>query len=868
MVISQKLSPIWNVPYQRNTFFTERDNTLQMLRQELQIRDAVALSQPQAITGLGGIGKTQMALEYAYRYGAKYAAVLWVRADSSASLVSSFVELAWVLNLPERNEQDQNVVVEAVQRWLRLRTDWLLIFDNMDNPVIATPFLPKAGPGHLLFTTRAQALSDIAQCMEVQPMRPEVGALLLLRRAEMISLQAALEQAAPDKRVVASEISNEMDGLPLALDQAGAYIKAEGCSLQDYLSLYRTRRQNLLQNRKNFDQPYPYSVATTWDISFDKVQRASPAAAELLNFCAFLAPDVIPETIIIEGAPYLGSVLAPAITGPIELDQICKEVLKYSLFQREGDAGTLTIHRLVQAVLQDNLSSEAQVCWKEQTVQAVDKACPNVKDVKQWQDCELWLPHALVCATWIKQEQFHSEESADTLNNAGYYLIDRGRYKEAESLHQDALTIREQQMGPEHPSVAQSLNNLAAACKSQGKYTEAELFYQRALTINEQLLGTEHFSTATCLNNLAELYQEQGKYTEAELLYRRALAINEQHWGPEHSATAISLNNLACTELYLGKHAEAKLLCQRALAIREQVLEPEHPHMATSLNNLATVCKSQGDYSQAKLFYQHALAINEQLLGPEHSEIATNLNNLALLYQEQGKYAEAEPLYQRALSINEQQIGLEHPHIAQSLGNLAVLYRMQGKYKEAEPMLKRAIEIYEQELGVMHPDVAKCLNNLAVLYLAQWKCEGVEPLLKRALAINEQELGVMHSEVAKCLNNLAVLYRMQSKHEEAELILMRALLICEQELGTMHPDTALSLYNLSLVYFSQGKFKEAKPLLRRALSIYEHVWGRGHPTTRTARSSYAFLVLIQKTGHIVRIGQEIRKKALDFFDWR
>ena len=242
MAVPQKPSPLWNVPYERNMFFTERDDMLHILNQELQMQDAVALSQPQAITGLGGIGKTQMALEYAYRYGSKYAAVLWVRAASSSELVSSFVELASVLNLPERNEQDQSIIVEAVQRWLRLHTGWLLVFDNMDDPAVAKPFLPNVGSGHLLFTTRVQALSDIAQCIEVQQMKPEIGALLLLRRAGIIPPQAMLEQADKDKCTIASEISKEVDGLPLALDQAGAYVSETSCSLWDYLALYQRRR--------------------------------------------------------------------------------------------------------------------------------------------------------------------------------------------------------------------------------------------------------------------------------------------------------------------------------------------------------------------------------------------------------------------------------------------------------------------------------------------------------------------------------------------------------------------------------------------------------------------------------------------------
>jgi hypothetical protein len=208
---------LWHVPYQRNPYFTGREEMLRRLYTSLCAENAVALSHPQGISGLGGIGKTQAALEYAYRYCTEYDAVFWVRAHSTITLTSSFVDLAHLLSLPERNERDQHVIVNAVLNWLRSHTGWLLIFDNMDDLSVAEPFLPKAGPGHILFTTRIHALGEIARCLEVQKMKPEIGALLLLRRAGLLSLQTTLDLATRDDCSVAREISQELDGLPLAL---------------------------------------------------------------------------------------------------------------------------------------------------------------------------------------------------------------------------------------------------------------------------------------------------------------------------------------------------------------------------------------------------------------------------------------------------------------------------------------------------------------------------------------------------------------------------------------------------------------------------------------------------------------------------
>jgi hypothetical protein len=369
---------LWYVPYQRNPFFTGREDVLNQLRRALQADNTVALAHPQGISGLGGIGKTQTALEYAYRNCAKYTAVLWIRADSITTIASSMVELARFLNLPEYSEREQEVVVQAVLRWLHRHPGWLLIYDNVDDLSIVEPFLPKAGPGHLLLTTRSQALGGLAQRLNVQKMEPEIGALLLLRRASMLAHQDKLKKANAETRNHACAISQELDGLPLAIDQAGAYIKEAPCPLSDYLTRYQSRRADILSIRGRFNQDYPASVATTWSLSFEKISQSEPVAAEFLHFCAFLAPAAIPEELLTVGAVYLGDVLGPAVVNPLKFDKICKEVLRFSLLQRESDARTLTMHRLVQAVLRDTLSANIQQQWIQRAVQSINAAVPSV----------------------------------------------------------------------------------------------------------------------------------------------------------------------------------------------------------------------------------------------------------------------------------------------------------------------------------------------------------------------------------------------------------------------------------------------------------------------------------------------------------
>ena len=293
--------PIWYVPYRRNPLFTGQEDILTRLRTALTVNKTAALTQqatPQAISGLGGIGKTQIALEYAYRYGHEYQAVLWAQADSSEALVLSYSKLASLLHLSEKDATDKSVVVEAVKQWLATHNHWLLILDNADEIALVDDFLPEVVPGHVLLTTRAQAHGTLAHGLAVQEMEPAEGALLLLRRAKVLAGDATLEQAPGADRKAALELAKELGGLPLALDQAGAYIEETGCGIEGYRQRYQQQQTTLLKRRGKLVTDHPEPVATTWLLSFTKVEELNRAAADLLRLCAFMHPDAIPEELL------------------------------------------------------------------------------------------------------------------------------------------------------------------------------------------------------------------------------------------------------------------------------------------------------------------------------------------------------------------------------------------------------------------------------------------------------------------------------------------------------------------------------------------------------------------------------------------
>jgi tetratricopeptide (TPR) repeat protein len=615
--------------------------------------------------------------------------VLWASAATRETLISDFVALAALLQLPERDVADQGLVVAAVKRWLASTRDWLLILDNADDLEMAADFLPLASSGHILLTTRAQSTGTIANSIEVEKMEQAEGALLLLRRAKKLAAGAPLEQAPATDRSLAEAVVKELDGLPLALDQAGAYIEETNYSLSGYLDLYRTHRKDLLQRRSKLRTEHPEPVATTWSLSFQKVEQANPAAADLLRLCAFLDPDAIPEDILTEGAAEAGPLLHPVAADPFQLNEAIEVLRKYSLIRRNAETKTLNMHRLVQVVLTDSMDKKTQRRWAQRTVKTVNAAFPDV-EYSTWPRCQACLPHALACAALVEQHRFTFPEAARLLDRMGGYLREHALYTQAELLLQQALVICEQAPASEDNPIGSILNNLVLLYKDQGKYAQAVPYGQRALDFYEKTLGPDRPHTAITLDNLAQLYQDQGKYEQSEPLRQRALAIKEKTFGPDHPSTATTLHNLALLYKAQGKYEQAEELYQRVLAISEKVLEPDHPDTATTLNNLADLYYDQGKYEQAEEHYQRALAIKEQALPPDHPATATTLNNLALIYRNQGKYEQAEAFYQRALAIYEQALDPDHPYIAIALDNYARLLRQVQRNEEAARLEQRA----------------------------------------------------------------------------------------------------------------------------------------------------------------------------------
>lgn len=704
----------WNVP-QCNPFFTGRDKILNDLRAALTTTNAVALTQPQAISGLGGIGKTQTAVQYAYLYRTEYDAVLWTIASDCPTLIMGFVEMARLLNLPEKDEQNQSIIVEAVKRWLHIHPRWLLILDNADKPELIREFLPRDPKGHILLTSRAQVFDTlgIARPIELTEMTSEEAYAFLCKRTGRdggTMLEAEKEAAAT--------LAKELGYLPLALEQAGAYLTVMKSRFQDYLISYHSLRLSVLKRRNPQTGDYPASVATTWAMNFAEVEKASAASADILRASVYLSPDRIPLELFTESACELGPKVSAALArvkdDPLLLNEALEPLTRYSLIRRDIQFHTYDIHRLVQAVIYDEMNQEERnswvrrailfvrrkanndtihLIWAMRTVRAMNRVFPKPEPTNR-QRCDRLLSHALVCADLIQQLEMEIFEAGQLLRKTAEYQRECGQHSDVERLYKLSLQILETVLGSEHAEVADSLAGLADLYINLTQSHAAVQMHTRSLSIRMKALRADHPLVADNLTKLALLYNDVQWNAEAEQFAQAAITIWEQAYGPSHLEVARGLHNLSTIYYRQRRYVEAGELCRRVLSIREAILEPYDLRIANTLGLLAQICSLQSRFEEAEPLALQALHIHERTYGPEnHTAVLSSLNNLAVLYGLQRRFAQAEPLFQRAVEIMENESENANAFFPSVYGCYAVVLRQAGREAEAEAMETHATAI-------------------------------------------------------------------------------------------------------------------------------------------------------------------------------
>ncbi len=592
-----------------------------------------------------------------------------------------------------------------MKQWLGCQKEWLLVLDNIDDLELIDLCLPPVYQGAVLLTTRAHNTLPIAQPVEMDSMSVDEGALFLLKRAKMIAYDEALAQASEHDILAARVLSQMMGGLPLALDQAGAYILETACSITRYQDLYQQGQIDLLERRGKFSSGHPESVAATLSLLFDELRQMNPIALDLLRLCAFLHPDEIPLEMITAGASHLPPTLQKAVSTPIVFDDLISILATFSLIRRNAQQNFLSLHRMVQLVLKKTMQAEPYRQWAETAVRIVNHLFPddakNISGVElsHWSGCHHYLSHAQTCQALITELEMAFPQALRLLNQTGKYLYESGHFAEAELFFYDALTLCVKYYEANHLETARSSHNLAIVYWDQGRYAEAASLMQQSVSSRHSHLGADHPDTICSRYYLGIIYAYQGIYEEAEQLLSGALAFYTEWAAPSRSCEQTTLHHRANAITVLSdlgwlfhaqrKYAEAEQYLLRALHECEHHLGAQSVAMTFILSNLGMVYRDQGKLEQAETFLLRGLALDKQLLGENHPTIGRSFEKIGKLYILQGRYVEAEEWLLKALSILEQHLQPQHLYITNTLHDLAMLYQNQGRLPEAETLYRR-----------------------------------------------------------------------------------------------------------------------------------------------------------------------------------
>jgi tetratricopeptide (TPR) repeat protein len=645
---------IFNVP-PRNPNFTGRGELLVALRRRLAENATGAVVQAEAVHGLGGVGKTQLAIEYAHRYASDYELVWWIPAEQPTSVSGRLAMLARRLGLPELPSLEEQV--EALFDELGQRTRWLLIYDNATDPAALDGLRPPAGDGHLLVTSRNPAWGGVATSLSIDVL-PRNQAVAFLRQ------RGGLDEPA------AAVLADALGDLPLALEQAAAYLEATATPPNEYLDLLGDRAGELLALRAASSSEQ--TIITTWTLSLRSAAQESLAAQDLMTLCAFLAPDSIPRRLLTDHPGVLPEPLATAVRDRLAFQQALGALRRYSLVAVTDQA--IGVHRLVQTVTRNALTANEQRNGATAALRLVLASFPeDGEDADQWPLAVQLLAHALTVVSHPAPYVSDPGVTVMLLNRIGGYLWARADYRQAKELCMRALAAAEAHLGVDHLITADCLHNLAHVVHLEGDLENAKALFDRAMTIFEAQLGVEHPSTVHNLKNLGELLADQGDLDQARRLLQRALAIHEASEDPDPHDVANVLTSLAMVLADQGDVERALVMHERTLALRESLLGPDHPLTAWSLTNVGAMLQRQGDLNRARTLHERALAIYEAHVGPDHPYTAKNLANLGAVLHAQGELEAARAVYERTLSIRETRLGQGHDLTVQSQQALAAV---------------------------------------------------------------------------------------------------------------------------------------------------------------------------------------------------
>ncbi|KAN0070700.1 hypothetical protein V8E54_010865 [Elaphomyces granulatus] len=712
----------WMVPFNRNPRFLGRHNEIVELEQKiLSNKDQV---RKMAITGLGGVGKTQIALEIAYQVRDRKpeCSIFWIPSTSIEMVEQAYMSIGKHLGLQAVTPAEMKMQVKA-----HLSSEkagpWLLIVDNVDDrsiwltsdgssPVLNT-YLPQSKYGFVLFTSRNQQLATKLvgpDVINICQMDDKMATDLL--RASLI-----------DKNLVndhqtTTQLLHQLSCLPLAITQVASYINETGTSVATYLSLLQSQENVMVELlSQDFEDEWRYaginnSVAVTWLISFKQIQRLNPLASDYLLFMSCIDPRDIPLSLL------------PSDSSKVKQQNALGLLKAYSFITGQADGQTVSLHRLVHVATRNWLrNGEMLEQWTVNTGKRLRDIFPSHEHKNRilWRE---YLPHALFI---LRSEEFQNDkqEREDLVQRVAKCLSSDGRYDQAGALFKEVLENKSKRLTNDDEEMLDSMAWMALAYERQGRWTEAEKLFVQVVQTMKTVLGPDHLDTLTSMNNLASTYLDQGRWTEAEKLHVQVMETRKTVLGPEHPDTLTSINNLAVNYGDQGRWTKAETLQMQVMQTRKTVLGPEHPSTLISMNSLAYTYRKQGRWTEAEKLQVQVIETSKTVLGPEHPDTLTSMNNLALTYWSQGRWTEAEKLQVQVLETRKTVLGPDHPDTLKSMNYLSHTLKDLRRHDEALSMLQACVRLRNQRLGPSHPNTID-----ATATLKEWQTPIENPSLR------------------------------------------------------------------------------------------------------------------------------------------
>ncbi|KAK6356062.1 hypothetical protein TWF718_000436 [Orbilia javanica] len=840
------------MPFPRNREFVGRGDDLGKIHKYFTASRSTDTPRIFALTGTGGMGKTQIAIEYTYRHYRDYTAVFWISAASEDTIRTSFIDavqriveeqaiiqaesspdyevishklgISGLINtrgeVSASPETASNIQL-ALFRWLQLpgNNSWLLIFDNADDleSFDIREYFPRHGGGAILITSRRPEFSRTAEQAGLDGLDRESAIELLLNLTCLQDSQDAVKN-----EVIA--IVERLGFMPLAITHASCFIHETKVPLGEYLLYYNEAFMAVQSRLPRFGWKYRNDTAvTTWEISFSQIEKEDREAAMLLGICSYLNFEEIYEDLWVDEQS----------DRAFQLE--CRYIGWISSF------GVFSIHPVVHSWARERLQGPERLQAVRGAIEILGKACEREtvsRDSKKWSAREerrimFHLGHlqSNFSKSVMHEETFENVTILDAMRAIAVVFLNQGKYNEGMRWYERALAGQEKALGKDHPSTLITVHDIASVFDDQGKYDEAMQWYKRVIEGEEKALGKDHPSILTTVHNIALVFNHQGKYDEAMRWYKRALAGYKKALGKDHPSTLTTVHDIASVFNNQGKYNEAMRWYERVIEGQEKALGKDHPSTLTTVHNIASVFNHQGKYNEAIQWYEQALAGRKKALGKDHPSIFTTVHNIALVFKNQGKYDEAIRWYERALAGREKALGKDHPSTLTTVHDIASVFNDQDKYDEAMRWYERVIKGQEKALGKDHPSTLTTVHNIASVFNHQGKYDEAMRWYERALAGYEKALGKDHPSTLITVHDIALVFEKQGKYDEAIRWYERVIKGEEKALGKDHPSTLITVHNIASVFENQGKYDEAMRWYERALAGREKALGKDHPYT-------------------------------------